>query len=107
MKPRDAFLHLAVAALGLLAGLFAPSAWQLPIFFVALALTVASAIAAHAYPDSKARSRAGTAAVFLLNFVIGGPGGQIKRGQGPLYFTLALLFTISLVGGLTLAHNAA
>lgn len=106
MKPLLVLLHVAVAAQGLLLGLFVPSGWQLPIFFGAIAITVASSIAAQTYHDPKVRSRAGAVALLLVSWLLGGPGGELNRGRGPLYFTLALLFTCAYVGGLTLAYNA-
>lgn len=107
MKLRVVLLYVAVAALGLLLGRFVPPAWQLAIFFAAIAFTVATAIAAHSYPDPKVRSRSGAAALFIVALLLIGPGGEIKQGRGPLYFALSMLFTVAFVGGLALAHSAA
>ena len=101
------FLHITLAVSGLLLGVFGPPGWQLPIFFAAVALTVAAVIAAHTYPNPKTRSRAGAAALFVASLLLVGPGGQIHRGRGSLYFTLAFLFTLAFVGGLALARYAA
>lgn len=107
MQRLTVFLHLAVAALGLALGFFVPSSWKLPLFFAALGLTVTTVIAAHSYPDSKARSRAGTAAMLFFSLLLVAPGGAIRRGQAPLYFMLALLFTLAYVGGLVLSPHVA
>ncbi len=106
MKLLRLLFHIGAAALGLLLGFFVPTSWQLPIFFCALALTAVSAAAAHTHYDPKAQSRAGAVVLLLVTWLVAGPAGELNRGRGPLYFTLALLFMCAYVGGLALAYRA-